>query len=261
MARLDRQPRTADHPAGSSSYRAGVTVPDQEKRPPAEPPPVNTDAEGVHAEPKRTGHRLLDLSIAVSAILISLTSLAIAIHHGRVQQKLVAANSWPFLTSLTSNDFGDGRQTFSLMILNSGVGPAKLEKLVVRYDGKPVRGWVELLQACCGISRDFKLSEFQDIGFVSGGRAKGIIRANQHVLLLRLARLSERPQIWERFGASRLKLSFEACYCSILGECWESDLQTLNPKSVRQCEASADDYIEVGAGFDDSPVLPVIEGS
>jgi hypothetical protein len=236
-------------------------VPGGADRPPAEPLPVNTGAEGVHAEPKRTGHRLLDLSIAVSAILISLTSLAIAIHHGRVQQELVAANSWPFLTALTSNDFGEGQQTFSLMILNSGVGPAKLEKLVVRYDGKPVRGWVELLQACCGLPQDFKQSEFQDIGFVSGGRAKGIIRANQHVLLLRLARLPDRPQIWERFGASRLKLSFEACYCSIIGECWESDLQTLNPRSAQQCQVTPDDYIEAGAGFDDSPDLPVIEGS
>ena len=235
-------------------------MPDRADRPPVESLPVNTGAEGVHAEPKRTGHRLLDLSIAVSAILISLTSLAIAIHHGRVQQELVAANSWPFLAALTSNDFGEGQQTFSLMILNSGVGPAKLEKLVVRYDGKPVRGWVELLQACCGLPQDFKQSEFQDIGFVSGGRAKGIIRANQHVLLLRLARLPDRPQIWEQFGASRLKLSFDACYCSILGECWESDLQSLDPRSVQQCEVTPDDYIEVGAGFDDSPYLPVIDG-
>lgn len=234
---------------------------DGENRPPAESLPVNTGAEGVHAEPKRTGHRLLDLSIAVSAILISLTSLAIAIHHGRVQQKLVAANSWPFLTALTSNDFGEGRQTFSLLILNSGVGPAALKRLVVRYDGKPVRGWVELLQACCALARDFKLSEFQDIGFVSGGRAKGIIRANQHVLLLRLARLPERPRIWEQFGAARLKLTFDACYCSIIGECWESDLKTLDPRSVQQCDATPDDYVEVGAGFDDQPNLPVIEGS
>ena len=234
-------------------------MPDRDDRPPAESLPVNTGAEGVHAEPKRTGHRLLDLSIAVSAILISLTSLAIAIHHGRVQQKLVAANSWPFLTALTSNDFGEGRQTFSLMILNSGVGPAALKRLVVSYDRKPVRGWVELLQSCCGVSQDFELSEFQEIGFVSGGRAKGIIRANQHVLLLRLARLPDQPEIWQRFGASRLKISYDACYCSILGECWESDLQTLDPRSVQQCEASPDDYIEVGAGFDYAPNLPVIE--
>src|SRR5688572_16303230 len=145
MARLDRESRTADHPAGHPTRRAEGAVPDQQKRP-AELPPANTGAEGVHAEPKRTGHRLLDLSIAVSAILISLTSLAIAIHHGRVQQKLVAANSWPFLTALTSNDFGEGQQTFSLMILNSGVGPAKLGKRAVGYAGRPVPEGADLPQ-------------------------------------------------------------------------------------------------------------------
>ncbi len=233
---------------------------DREKRAPAEPLPVNTGVEGVHAEPKRTGHRLLDLSIAVSAILISLTSLAIAIHHGRVQQKLVAANSWPFLTWTTSYDHDGGRQTFSLMLVNSGVGPAKLEKLVVRYDGKPVRGWVELLQACCGVSRDFEPGEAGSIGFVGGGQPKGVIRANQTVQLLRMERLAERPQVWERFVAARRELGFEACYCSIVGECWDSDLKSLDPRSVGQCDASADDYLEFGAGFDDTPVLPFIEG-
>lgn len=233
---------------------------DPEKRPPAESLPVNTGAEGVHAEPKRTGHRLLDLSIAVSAILISLTSLAIAIHHGRVQQKLVAANSWPFLTWTTSYDHDGGRQLFSLMLLNSGVGPAKLEKLVVRYDGRPLRGWVELLQACCGVPRNFRPGDASDIGFVGGGQPKGVIRANQTVQLLRLERLSDRPQVWERFVAARQELSFEACYCSIVGECWESDLQSLDPRSVGECDASPDDYLEFGAGFDERPVLPYIEG-
>jgi hypothetical protein len=234
---------------------------DQEETPIHESAPVKAGIEGVHAEPKRTGHRLLDLSIAASAILISLVSLAIAIHHGRVQQKLVAANSWPFLTWLTSNDFGEGRQTFTLMLLNSGVGPAKLERLVVRYDGKPVRGWVELLQACCGLTKEFTLNDLQEIGFVNGGRAKGVIRANQSVELLRLARLADRPQIWERFGAARLELTFDACYCSIIGECWESDLETLDPRSVGKCEAGPDDYLEVGAGLDDTPILPVIEST
>jgi hypothetical protein len=31
-------------------------VSNQEKTPPAESLPINTGAEGVHAEPKRTGH-------------------------------------------------------------------------------------------------------------------------------------------------------------------------------------------------------------
>jgi hypothetical protein len=94
---------------------------------------------------------------------------------------------------------------------------------------------------------------------VGGGRPKGVIRANQTVQLLRLERLADRPQVWERFVAARQDLGFETCYCSIIGDCWESDLQSLDPRSVEQCDASPDDYLEFGAGFDDMPVLPYIE--
>ena len=61
-------------------------------RPTAAPPevrpphtPLSTDADGVRLEPHRTGHRLLDFAVAGSAILISLISLAVAIHLGQVQ--------------------------------------------------------------------------------------------------------------------------------------------------------------------------------
>jgi len=220
--------------------------------------PVVTSAEGVHAEPRKIGHRLADYSIALSAIVISLISLSVAIHHGRVQQKLVAANSWPFLRFDSSNDFGDGKQTFSLSIINSGVGPALLKKLVVRYNGKPVRGWLELLQQCCGVSQDISVNDLRSIGFESGARPKGVIRAQQGVLLLRLRRLPDDAAIWDQLGMARLQLEFDACYCSIIGECWTSDLRTLDPKPIEQCAATADDYIEMGAAFDDTSALPVI---
>lgn len=223
-------------------------------------PPVSVEAEGVRAEPRKTGHRLVDFSIAISAIVISLISLSVAIHHGRVQQRLVAANSWPFLTWKSSNDFGCDLQTFSFSILNSGVGPAVLKRLVVRYDGKPVRGWVELLQECCGVKRDFTVNDIASIGFAGGDHPKGVVRARESVLLISLARLPENPRIWEQLGAARLKLSFDACYCSIIGECWRSDLQTLEPESIAQCEAGPDDYIELGAGLDGATTLPVMPG-
>jgi hypothetical protein len=220
--------------------------------------PVSSSAEGVHAEPRKTGHRLADYSIALSAIVISLISLTVAIHHGRVQQKLVAANSWPFLMFDSSNDFEAGRQTFSLRIINSGVGPALLKSLVVRYKGKPVHGWLELMQECCGVPRDFDLNNLRSIGFESGAAPKGVIRAEQNVLLLKLRRLPDAPAIWQQLGVARLHLEFDACYCSIIGECWRSDLRTLDPSPTGQCVATADDYIEMGAGFDGASELPVV---
>src|SRR5690349_24634757 len=100
-------------------------------------PPVNTGADEVHAEPRKTGHHFLDLTIAFAAILISLISLAVAIHHGHVQQRLVAASSWPFLRFDFDNSRADGGgQTVTYSIINSGVGPAVLKSFVVEYQGK-----------------------------------------------------------------------------------------------------------------------------
>lgn len=121
----------------------------------------------MHAEPRKTGHRLVDFSIALSAIVISLISLTVAIHHGRVQERLVAANSWPFLFWSTSIDQDESGQRFSIYIANSGVGPALLKGLIVRHAGKPVRGWVELLQECCGVERQAEVDP-PSLGFFTG---------------------------------------------------------------------------------------------
>jgi hypothetical protein len=218
-------------------------------------PPLSVHTEGVHPEPRKTGHRLVDFSIAVSAILISLISLAVAIHHGRVQERLVAANSWPFLVWNTSIDQDARGQRFSIYIANSGVGPAILKGLVVRYRGKPVRGWVELLQECCGLERA-ATPDPPALGFFTGGQAKGVISAGETRTLISLLRLPQNPQLWERLMAARLQLTFDACYCSIVGECWKSDLRTLEQEHAAQCKSGPEDYREFGAGLDDKSVLP-----
>jgi hypothetical protein len=220
-------------------------------------PPVNVHAEGVHPEPRKTGHRLVDFSIALSAIVISLISLAVAVHHGRVQERLVAANSWPFLIWNTSIDQDARGQRFSIYVANSGVGPAILKGLVVRHRGKPVHGWIELLQQCCGVERQTTLDP-PSLGFFTGGQLKGVIAPGESRTLISLTRLPQNPQLWERLMAARLDLTFEACYCSIVDECWKSDLHTLEQARTAECQAGPDDYREFGAGFDEMSVLPTL---
>ncbi len=60
-------------------------------------PPVHTSVDEVHAHAHKTGHRWVDMAIAISAITISVISLFVAIEHGKTEEKLVAANSWPFV--------------------------------------------------------------------------------------------------------------------------------------------------------------------
>jgi hypothetical protein len=236
-------------------------------RPPAVQPelhpphsPLSTDPDGVRLEPRRTGHRLLDFAIAGSAILISLISLGVAIHLGQVQSRLVAANSWPFLHFASSYGTENGTQAVSVDIANDGAGAAILKSLVVRYQGKPIRGYVELLQACCGLRQGVTKADVGDsIGLGQESSLIGVLRAREKVTMLKLLRTSSNVELWQRFSAARGALTFQACYCSIVGDCWTSDLHTLDPTPVKSCHRDPSDYLELGAGLDGDWKLPVAE--
>ena len=124
--------------------------------------------------------------------------------------------------------------------------------------GKPVRGWFELLEQCCGVERQANL-DLPALGFFTGARPVGVLPPGEKVTLISLWRVPDNPQLWEHLGATRLDLEFEGCYCSILGECWRADLRTMKPARVADCKAGPDDYVEVGAGYDDVKVLPVLK--
>jgi len=223
--------------------------------------PLSTDADGVRVEPARTGHRLFDLVLAGSAILISLVSLGVAVHLGHVQSRLVAANSWPFLrfTSTSSLSAENGTQVVSVGISNDGAGPALLKSIVVRYQGKPIRGFVELLQVCCGLRQGVTKADFDEMGVDEESSLIGVVRAREKVTMLTLRRKASNADLWQRFSAARGALTFQACYCSIVGDCWTSDLRTLDPKPVRSCRSDPNDYLELGSGMDGDYKLPVTE--
>jgi hypothetical protein len=221
--------------------------------------PLSADADGVRLEPPHTGHRLLDFAIAGSAILISLISLGVAVHLGQVQQRLVAANSWPFLRFASSYGTENGAQVVSVDISNDGAGAAILKSLVVRYQGKVIRGYVELLQACCGLRQGVSKADLETIGVGLESSLIGVLRAREKVTMLKLQRTSSNVDLWQRFSAARGALTFQGCYCSIVGDCWTSDLHTLDPKPVKSCHRDPSDYLELGAGLDGDWTLPVIE--
>jgi hypothetical protein len=245
---------------------ATPAVPPAVPRPNIAPPevrpphtPLSTDADGVRLEPHRTGHRLLDFAVAGSAILISLISLAVAIHLGQVQSRLVAANSWPFLQFASSSSSQNGTQSVAVGISNDGAGAAILKSLVVRYQGKVIRGYVELLQACCGLRQGIAKADLDRIGPLEESSLIGVLRAREKVTMLALVRSSSNVELWQRFSAARGALTFQACYCSIVGDCWTSDLKTLDPTPVKSCHRDPSDYLELGAGLDGDWKLPVVD--
>jgi hypothetical protein len=207
-------------------------------------PPVHVSPDEVHPHAHATGRPKLDLAIAFSAIFISAVSLFVAIEHGKTERDLVAANSWPFLRSIISNTYGPQGDVV-IGVSNGGVGPAKLKSLEVFLDGVPVRSNLDLLRRCCGL-RDETIGSQLPKGLMSSDADETVLRPGEDNPILQVHRLKAAPEVPNRFAAALLRISFRACYCSILDECWKSDLRSTRTIPAASCPAPEHPYAPNG---------------
>lgn len=210
-------------------------------------PPIETGADDIAAHPRHTGHRWFDLTMALSAIFISAISLFVAIEHGRIERNLVAANSWPFLREIRSNQYDDGK-AIAIGLSNGGVGPAKVVSLQVFYKGQPVASAVDLLRRCCGLSADASVLKRQiPTGAVSLSTVdETVLRAGENDPVVELQRAVADHAVAAAFSEALADVTFKACYCSILDECWTSNLQDIHVVTAKSCPIPAVAFVPNG---------------
>jgi hypothetical protein len=194
----------------------------------------------VAHHPHRTGHRWLDLTLALSAMFVSVVSLVVAVRHGQAMDRLVAANSWPFLTYGTDNEDPAGRQRITLKVENAGVGPARIQTFEVWWQGQPVASADELLARCCMLQPHAQLAvaDLKALHLTVGIVAPGVLRAGDAQNILSLERTEANADVWDRLNTARLNLTMRTCYCSVFDECWISNLFETNTKDVATCPAA-----------------------
>jgi hypothetical protein len=203
-----------------------------------------------------TGRRWLDLTLALSAMFVSIVSLAVAVHHGNAMDRLVAANSWPFLMYGTSNLDPQGNRRISLSVENAGVGPARIQTFEVWWQGQPVASAPELLQRCCMTDSKTPIdsSTARLLHLVTGQVASRVMRAGEAEDFLSLELKDTNADIWHRLDIARLQLKMRACYCSVFDECWETDLEQTSARRVRTCPAAKVPFKEPKHWFESPPV-------
>jgi len=199
-----------------------------------------------HHEPPRTGFKWLDAAVAVGVLLVSVSSLIVAIVHSRTLERmadanvrLVEANSWPFLAYSTGNIEGAMR-AINMSVDNNGIGPAKIESFVVTWNGVPQRNAAALLKSCCAYEHHsgdgLQFSEVQG----------QVLRAGARLNFLYFPRTPETAAAWDRLdrGRTSSKLDVNICYCSVFDECWGGDITefTLHPRRVDKCTPSKAAY-------------------
>ena len=199
-------------------------------------------AESKH-EAHRTGHRGVDLVVGFSAIFISLCSLALAIHHGRIMERLVEANSRPFVQFETSNGQvrpdGELVRELSASISNPGAGAARIEQFEISVDRRAFSAWPEALgqlkedaAAQHVITADTKLGRFTYATVVPS-----YLRSSGEQVILRWNRDESNGALWDYVDAARQakRIVLKACYCSIFDQCWMASTASFRPVPVKRC--------------------------
>jgi hypothetical protein len=207
---------------------------------PTEPPPI--PAEEVHAghHPHSTGHPFLDKALPISALLISLISLGVAVHHGGIMNEMARnseraseASVWPFVELDSGNTRGDGSEMIYFDLANRGVGPARIESFELFYRGKPYATLGQLLADCCndGVAKDATYKT------TTGSTAPAVIAAKEKTLVFEFERKTIPQSVWTQFERLRQDgaLSAKACYCSVFDKCWTTDFTSAKRTVVAQC--------------------------
>jgi hypothetical protein len=202
------------------------------------------EPEHGHGHEHKTGIPWLDGIIAVSVIFISVMSLVVSIEHGKSMekmveqnQKLVVASTLPILT-IYGREFDDsGKPMVQEILSNSGVGPALIDRFEVRYKGVVYTEHSALLRACCAEAL-LKAKKNGHTQIFYSNVSGFILPARQDFYPITIKPDKDGFDLYYAFNRVRDgdDLTFHACYCSVLDECWETDFDRKRPQPVKECK-------------------------
>lgn len=194
--------------------------------------------------PHGTGFRWLDISLALSAFVVSLGSLWLTVHNARTMERLVTANSYPNIDIAFGNqhDLYDGqgpRPAVYLGLINTGIGPARLRSIELSFHGHPAANLRDLLAICCTREPEALLPK---TSYWSTWDERGaMLQAGKSVDLFAWPEASGDPR-WSRLEAVRGEIGVRVCYCSVFDECYVRERERHEPERVKSCPVPAVPY-------------------
>jgi hypothetical protein len=178
---------------------------------------------------RRSWRDFLDITVACTAVIVSLASLWVALRTDRTQEALLKSSVWPYVLYDTSDATDTGTPRLAYDVINQGVGPAIVRSFALAYDGKYVGSLRELMALCCQ-ARPLT-------GIFASTVADRVIQAHETVTFIQGFPDRADLKTYEMLSAARKHVTIRMCYCSVLGECWELDASVFagTPVPVHVC--------------------------
>jgi hypothetical protein len=193
----------------------------------------------------------LDVIVGLSAVFISVVSLVVSIAHGKTMekmvdqnQKLVVASTMPLLSIVGRNVDETGKPMIQVTLSNGGVGPAIIGRFEVRYKGVLYTSEADLMRACCAASWHKAHQSVRPKIYYSN-ISGFILPARQDLYPITIKPDQNGMDLYKAFNTVRDSddLTYHACYCSVLDECWETDFDHKRPQPVAQCKVDPNEKL------------------
>lgn len=162
----------------------------------------------------------LEWVTAISALVVSVCSIAIAIHNGRIENRMLKANSYPYLVSAVSDATPEGLERISIDLLNNGVGPADERSLKIRLGGRYVTDINGFIRAAVPPAEADKSVEL--LRDLHDNEPTRFIASKDRAMIFRIDKTPQNARYWDLLdkGMNTKGVSVEFCYCSVFEECW-----------------------------------------
>lgn len=148
-----------------------------------------------------------DRIVAFTAILISVCALVVSFYEVRIMRTQQKASVWPYVM-LSQNYNSKG---FSIKSMNKGIGPAKIESLVLKVDGEPLDSLDQFLNKILGPEHKI---DYNSYGV--NGINKLVLEAGYDKPLLSLQWSPDTYKLIDEL----YRVDIDIIYSSILGDCW-----------------------------------------
>jgi hypothetical protein len=152
--------------------------------------------------------------LSLAGVFTGAVALYAALSESQAVREQTAAAVWPYV-QLTIEDTDDGETAyFALSLENVGVGPARMQGLVLTVDGQPQRSWETLLDGLMESAPKVGV----DFGRTSVSRR--VIAPGESITMFQTSERELAIALQKAVYGGRAELRF--CYCSIFQDCWQS---------------------------------------
>ncbi len=176
--------------------------------------------------------------VGLSAVLISVVAVGVSAYEAALIRSSQRASVWPSIQlnrSMLYEDDEKGERIWTLIFNaeNVGVGPALIKDFKVTVDGQPYATWGDAIKAVA--------EDAEGVAYGQSSINGTTVAVGRTVEMFQMRHPTITREVYETMDG----LDFEACFCSIFGECWTVSYKAeQSGMPVKACKPGAHSFSE-----------------